>query len=343
MGSLVLGIRVLLAAVFLAAGAGKLLDPAGSRRALGEFGVPARALGIAAVLLPLAEVLTAAALLPVQTAPWGALAALVLVLVFIAGIGRALARGEAPDCHCFGQIHSAPAGRGTLARNAVLAGLAGVVLWRGPGPSFGMWAEARTSAELVAVVATIAAVVLAATTLGLWRQRRTLRSALTKALEEIAALPPGLPVGTPAPTFALPDLDGEVITLESLCSRGLPVALIFMSTNCGGCHLLLPDLGRWQATLGDRVTLAVLSMGGVEENRPTFGEHGISDVMVQGDGLQEMNDYRVQVTPTAIVVNPDGTIGSAPAVGAVTIEPLVRVMLRRQAISPAAPARSPAV
>ena len=37
-----------------------------------------------------------------------------------AAIAIAMARGKAPDCHCFGQLHSAPAGWKTLARNGVL-------------------------------------------------------------------------------------------------------------------------------------------------------------------------------------------------------------------------------
>jgi peroxiredoxin len=50
------------------------------------------------------------------------------LLLFVAGIGYNLARGRTPDCHCFGQLHSAPAGWSTLIRNLVLAALAGVVV-----------------------------------------------------------------------------------------------------------------------------------------------------------------------------------------------------------------------
>jgi hypothetical protein len=51
--------------------------------------------------------------------------------VFAIGISVNLARGRTPDCHCFGQLHSAPAGWKTLARNRVLAVVAGFVLWEG--------------------------------------------------------------------------------------------------------------------------------------------------------------------------------------------------------------------
>src|SRR3954451_19159071 len=93
--------RLVLAGVFIAAGVGKLLDRRGSQRALREFGVPARLTGFGALALPVAELATAAALLVQPSAPWGAVAALVLLAGFTVGIVNALARGRAPDCHCF--------------------------------------------------------------------------------------------------------------------------------------------------------------------------------------------------------------------------------------------------
>src|SRR5207244_547943 len=78
-------------------------------------------------LLPLVELGVALALLPAVSAWWSALGALGLLLVFVVGIGVSLLRGRRPACHCFGQLHSAPVGWPTLARNGALAGVAGVV------------------------------------------------------------------------------------------------------------------------------------------------------------------------------------------------------------------------
>lgn len=61
--SLVLGLRLLLAGVFTTAGVAKLLDLTGSRRALEDFGVPARLARPGGVLLPAAEIAIATALL----------------------------------------------------------------------------------------------------------------------------------------------------------------------------------------------------------------------------------------------------------------------------------------
>ena len=61
--------------VFVAAGAAKLADRAGSRQAVAAFGVPSLATPLA-TLLPLAELAVAAALIPAASAWWGALGAL---------------------------------------------------------------------------------------------------------------------------------------------------------------------------------------------------------------------------------------------------------------------------
>ncbi len=100
--------RLLLAAVFAVAGIAKLLDRDGSRQALIGFGVPERLAPPLAILLPLAELIVAVALLPLVFAWWGAIGALALLGLFVVGIAISMARGEAPDCHCFGQIHSEP-------------------------------------------------------------------------------------------------------------------------------------------------------------------------------------------------------------------------------------------
>src|SRR6266478_8116855 len=125
---LLLFARLLLCAVFLVAGLAKLADLSGSRQAMRDFGVPNKLADFFGLLLPLAEMAVAVALVLPLTAWWGAVGALALLLIFVAGIGYNLAHGRTPDCHCFGQLHSAPAGWSTLIRNLVLAGIAGLVV-----------------------------------------------------------------------------------------------------------------------------------------------------------------------------------------------------------------------
>src|SRR3989440_10272148 len=135
MALVLLIVRLLLAVVFLVAGLAKLADLAGSRQALRDFGVPARLANPFGVLLPLAELAVVVALLLPIPAWWGGLGSLILLLLFVAGIGYNLAHGRQPDCHCFGQLHSAPAGWPTLIRNLVLAAIAGIVVGFGRSTS----------------------------------------------------------------------------------------------------------------------------------------------------------------------------------------------------------------
>jgi uncharacterized membrane protein YphA (DoxX/SURF4 family)/thiol-disulfide isomerase/thioredoxin len=324
----VLALQVLLAVVFATAGVGKLLDRAGSRTALTAFGVPDAAVPVTSYVLPAAELATAIALVFHATARWGALAALVLLMGFTFGIARALSRGEAPDCHCFGQIHSAPAGRGTLARNAVLAVLAAVVVVHGPGTSLDAWVEARTAAELAAVAIGIVTAVLATVCVRLWLDKRELSRELDREREVTALFPPGLPLGAEAPPFTLEDTQGHAISLHALLEPGRPLALVFISPGCGPCEALLPDLARWQATLAERLTIGLVSTGDVLDNYEAQ-RLGLTNVFLQ-DGDEIMKAYRVESTPSAVMVSSDGRVASSVTLGGAAIEPLIRVTLRHQ-------------
>ena len=148
--------RLLLALVFTVAGA------AGSptAKALGKPSSTSECHRLSPPLLgwcfPLWEQPSRCSLLPSSTAWWGALGALALLSLFLVGITYNLARGRKPECHCFGQLHSAPAGWKTLARNGVLAAVAGFVIWEGyeggAGPSALSWLGALSAAQLLSLL-----------------------------------------------------------------------------------------------------------------------------------------------------------------------------------------------
>ena len=157
---------LLVAAVFTLAGVAKLADRQGSRQAIIDFGVPSALAAPLGLLLPLAELAVAATLLPASTAWWGALGALVLLSLFVVGISVNLARGRTPECHCFGQLHSAPVGWRTLARNGVLAAVAGFVLWEGygggAGPSAVAWLGVLSTGQLLGLLGAVLVLALLA-------------------------------------------------------------------------------------------------------------------------------------------------------------------------------------
>jgi uncharacterized membrane protein YphA (DoxX/SURF4 family) len=310
MDAVALGVRLLLALVFAVAAAGKVVNLNRTRRTLSDFRVPSRLIRPTAWLLPLAELSAAVALLVQPIARLAAIAAAGLLLVFMAGVGGAMSRGEAPDCNCFGQIGSAPAGRGTLIRNAVLAALALVVVVHGPGTDSGPWLSARPRSEILAVVLAVSVVVLAAALAELWSERRTLLAELARANRTLAAFPAGLPVGAPAPWFALPTTRGTTTSLGDLRERGRPVALVFVSPSCRSCRYMLSDIARWQQTLPDRLTIAVIATASADEARVMSEEFGLSDVLYQGDQAEVFRDYRGSATPSVVIVTPDGRIAT---------------------------------
>jgi len=327
MTTVVLALRLVLAAVFLTASVGKLLDLPGSRRAMQDFGVPFRAAGALGLLLPLIELATAVGLIIRPTATAAAVAALVLLLAFMAGIANALRLGTTPDCHCFGQIQSSPAGRGTLLRNAVLAAMAGVVIGWGSGPAVDAWVGDRTSAELLAILAGVAAILLAGFAFQLRRRLKDTTAELGLAQRMAAVMAPGIPIGTPAPDFSLRRLNGEQVTLDELLAHGRPTLLTFVSPNCGSCAELLPKMARWERTLSDRLTVALISSGGVEDNKLMIAGSGVDEVLLQ-DQAELIEAYRIRGTPSAVLVSPAGAIASAPAESVSGIEPLIRLALR---------------
>ena len=88
------------------------------------------------------------------------------------------------------------------------------------------------------------------------------------------------------------------------------------------------ELAQWQATLADRLTVAVISQGTAAENRPFAEDHGISNLLLQKETGEVARAYRIPGTPAALVVTPDRAIGSS-VVGSPWALSLDRLALRR--------------
>src|SRR5215213_9696728 len=351
--------RLLVAAVFIVAGAVKLANRQGSRQAIVDFGVPSAIAAPLGLLLPLAELAVAATLLPASTAWWGALGALVLLSLFVVGISVNLARGRTPECHCFGQLHSAPVGWRTLARNGVLAAVAGFVLWEGygggAGPSAVAWLGVLSTGQLLGLLGGVLVLALLA---GQWwllahllRQNGRLLVRL-KAVEASLATggsvapaengapvhqeAEGLPVGSAAPEFGLSGLHGETLTFDALRSSGKPVMMLFTDPNCGPCNAILPEVGRWQEEHAQKLTLSLISRGDVEENKTKASEHGLTNVLLQED-WEVSASYEVRGTPSAVLIDTDGKIASPVARRAEGIRGLLSYAVGERAQLPMQP------
>ncbi len=328
MAAALLLLRLVLAAVLAVAGIAKLADRAGARRALGDFGVPARIAGAGAVTLSLAELAIAAALIPDASALAGALAATALLLLFAGALARVLARGEQPDCHCFGQLHSSPAGRATLARNLGLAAAAALVAALGPQGGWGAATRWLTRLDDTAAIALGAGVALAAAVAALaWFCLRLLRQQgrLLQRIETLerrdGAVPrgvpahvPGLAVGVPAPAFVARELDGRETSRDQLLTEDRPLLLVFSDPACGPCNALLPDVARWQTHHAETMTVALIGRGRLEDNRAKRDEHGLTRVLVE-DGASVAGAFGADGTPAAVLLDARGRVASQLARG----------------------------
>jgi peroxiredoxin len=86
---------------------------------------------------------------------------------------------------------------------------------------------------------------------------------------------------------------------------------------------MMGDVGKWQRDLSEKLTIAVISRGSLEDNRTKAKQHNLARVLMQKDN-EVADAYQTFGTPTAVLVRPDGTIASAPAGGAEAIRTLVK-------------------
>ena len=333
----VLVIRIALASIFVVAGTAKLADRAGTRAAVAAFGAPAWLAPALAFALPGAELVAAALLLPARTAVAGGAVALALLSLFTAAIAVSLARGRAPDCHCFGQLHSSPAGPRTLIRNVGLTALAvfavAGALEHQPLSAVA-WIGRLDGSQLVALAVAAAACVLAAVGVTAFISLLQSYGRVLTRLERIESVlaESGIEVGDPVevPELGLPP-GTPAPPLEQPVAPGIPVLLLFTSPTCGPCKGLLPAVAGWQRKHADALTIALASNGRPDAVRAEAEEFALEHVFVD-ESARLYDVFQANGTPSAVLISADGTIGSWVASGREMIERLVA-----EALAPAPP------
>ena len=315
-GTLVLVGRLSLAALLALAAAAKLADRDGTRTALRAFGVPGRVAPAGSVALPTTELLLAALLVPAATASQSAAGVAALLLCFTFTIAYRLARGERPDCNCFGAARSRPVGPAMLLRNLLLVGVAASIAAAGPGTGI--------PRQLWQVALGVAAASLLPAAIWLARENRRLRERVRQLEGGRTVKTTPLSPGQPAPELDLPDLDGNRRSLADLTAAGRPVALVFSDPNCAACG---PTLARVADLYERRGTeFAVITRG----QSHSIAKTGAT-VLLQRDH-EAFDAYAVRAVPSAVVIDADGRIASHLAVGPDAIEALLAPEAERHRI-----------
>ena len=339
--------RCLLAATFLIAGTAKLTNRRASTQALRDFGAPPPLIPV----LPPVEIAVGAGFLFAASAWYAAWAAGALLVMFIAGIAANLARGQQPPCNCFGQLHSKPISWRTLARNGVLAACATWLIVSGPPqPAADLWVLLSRLDTHGRKVAMVLAAVIGVTMMHVLRQEeepaseplrvdepesgapqhraaavvsRTEAPGSRRAAPDAVLTGNGLAIGTPAPGFAIPDLEGRPHSLDSLRASGKPVLLLFSSPHCESCQALVPRLPGLAALHEHALRMVLISRGSVQQNLvEKVKDRGTLLVLLQQHG-EVAEAYDCTSTPAAVVVDTDGVIQSQLAVGALAIAQLI--------------------
>ncbi len=336
-------IRLSLAAIFFLAGIGKFLDLKGSEKAVKDFGVPEMLSKPVSIALPVLEISIALSLLFIETSWFGAIGAILLLFVFIGGMLYQLKLGNTPDCHCFGQIHSEPISIKSLIRNGIFAFLGIFLVFSGQTNQglniFNTGFDYFGKTDFMQIIIGLAIVVLLAAIVYFLKQISHQQVQILRRIEVLEIISSegksverenvghpqdGLPVGAPAPDFVLPDVNGNNVAFEHLLARAKPFLFFFVSPNCNPCNALLPEIQAWQKDLGEKFEFVFISSGKAKENTEKFGEVAGKILLQKEREISEV--FGAIWTPTVLLVNSDGTIGSRNAAGDKAIRELIEMI-----------------
>jgi peroxiredoxin len=140
----------------------------------------------------------------------------------------------------------------------------------------------------------------------------------------------GLPIGTPAPEFALSAITGEKRSLRSLLEQGKTILLVFSSPYCESCQALLPNISRWMHEHKESLNFVVVTRGTAKENLAKLKDFEISQVLLQQE-FEVAESYHCLSTPAAVLIGTDGLIQSDLAVGGPAFEQLIASSLGKLA------------
>jgi len=127
----------------------------------------------------------------------------------------------------------------------------------------------------------------------------------------------GLKAGEAAPDFRLPRIDGGELSLADF--RGRRLLLVFSDPHCGPCAELAPRLEEIHDERPD-LSVLVISRGDIEENRDKASELGLTFPIVLQQKWEVSLKYAMFATPIGYLIDEEGILASAVAVG---IEPIL--------------------
>lgn len=305
---------LVLAAVLIASGIGKLRHPEGTDEAFTALKVP-DALNRAWIIRshPWGEIALALLLLalPHPLSLVVAAVGLALFTAYLVLVWRVVASGEEASCNCFGATGSSTVDRWTLARNILLAVVALVVV-----------VDAATGGSAVARMGTlgsgwwwvVALAVAAAVTYLIAREGTTevAEEELAEPEEDYLRLPiPDVPVRL--------EEGGAEISLRDLAAERAQVILL-LNPGCGPCTTISNKVAQWAGAVPeiDFRVLNPISHQNMREIKPIWEPYYVEEV-----GHQVGDVFGNPGRPSAILLGMDGLLAGGPAQGLTAVENLV--------------------
>ncbi|SDZ39602.1 MauE/DoxX family redox-associated membrane protein [Herbiconiux ginsengi] len=298
---------LLTAVPLLVAGVAKFRDVADTRETLRRFGFPGVVVPVAAVLVPVAEVVVALVLLlggpPIFVV--GGVGAVVLTGGFCFVVVRALLRGDDFDCGCFGRWGRTRITPLLAVRNAalLLIAVATVVVGVGGFPGVPVVVSGVTASGALWALALLAGMVLTA----------LFMAAATSSPRTEPAGP--TPAQGNAADSEVVTADGRVVRVRDLAVRR-PHVLVFVQPGCASCETILDQLATSLLDDSD-VRIAVSGARAVfEAARPELAPLALYAVQSTRAALG------IHRTPAAVTVGLNGVLG-APVAGAAAVTRLL--------------------
>ncbi len=169
--------------------------------------------------------------------------------------------------------------------------------------------DTRANSLLLMLMTTIILLMIAIA--GLFLRMNQLQGQVLAALSggpgSVSAQELGLPAGTIAPDFTLPDLTGKPVALTNF--TGKTVLLVFSSITCPACQRTYPQLKAFSAARPD-IQVVMISRGTTAENQQMVAEQGFGfPVLAWEDTVAQR--YEVPGTPFFVVVDRQGVIAAS--------------------------------
>ena len=124
----------------------------------------------------------------------------------------------------------------------------------------------------------------------------------------------GLPAGSNAPAFRLPDLQGNQVSLTDFAGRR--ILLVFSDPACGPCQTLAPELQKIHARhQANGLSVLMISRGDPAANREKAADLRLTFPIVLQRRWEVSKDYAMFATPIGYLVDEKGVLASGVAIG----------------------------